>query len=275
MTNKTISVIPYGGLCNRICAMVSGINIAKEMNAKCVIYWNNTHDCRCDFSDMFEYPDLSNVSVVENKTLTHSLSRKRNLYFPSFLRRLSYDCRIFHFNWDGGKRDIFKLIPQDSNKILLLSCCQMFDINGIGGGKILRPKYKLQTRIDDITRRFGKRIVGIHIRGTDHINSRTNSPFNAFINRINDEMKKNKNTTFYVATDEIEYKKKLIELYGDKIIVSPEILNRNSLVGMEGALVDLYCLSSTNYIIGSYKSSFSKIAAAIGGVELIIARLDC
>ncbi|MCD8298085.1 MAG: hypothetical protein LUC88_10985 [Prevotella sp.] len=111
-------------------------------------------------------------------------------------------------------------------------------------------------------------MVGVHIRGTDNVKSKLHSPFNVFVNFINKELIKDPNTKFYLATDEIEFKKKLIDMFDDIIITNREVLNRNSLEGMEGALIDLYCLSKTDYIIGSYYSSFSEIAAEIGGIKL-------
>lgn len=133
--NKTISIIPYAGLCNRIRAIVSGINIAKKLDANCVIYWNKTRGCYCNFSDLFEKPALSNVSVVENRDLTHyHISRKRNLYLPKLIQKVIYDFRLYNFNWDSGEKDIFKIIPQKSKKILLCTCHQMYNLKGIKGG---------------------------------------------------------------------------------------------------------------------------------------------
>lgn len=44
--------------------------------------------------------------------------------------------------------------------------------------------------------------------------------------------------------------------------------DRNSLEGMKFAVLDLFCLSKTNKIIGSVGSSYSQIAAEIGGIEV-------
>ena len=48
--------------------------------------------------------------------------------------------------------------------------------------------------------------------------------------------------------------------------------DRNSLEGMKFAVVDLFCLSKTKKIIGSVGSSYSQIAAEIGGIEVEYAK---
>jgi hypothetical protein len=46
-------------------------------------------------------------------------------------------------------------------------------------------------------------------------------------------------------------------------------LNRNSQQGITDAVVDMFCLSKTKYIYGSYWSSFSDIASVIGDDKII------
>ncbi len=270
--DKTITIIPRAGLCNRLRAMISGINVAKKWGAKCVILLNKSSECYCKFSDLFETPNLSNVSIVENRNPIYFLGRKRNLYLPNLIQKMLYDFRLYDFT---GESDIFDIIPQKAKKILISSYSQMYDLKGINRNEaILIPKKMIQNRIDDITKNFGKHAVGIHIRGTDNVKSLRHSPFDVFVDCINKELIKNPDAIFYISTDEMEYKERMVQIFGDKIITSPVILKRDSVEGMKGALVDLYCLSQTNYIIGSYWSSFSEIAAEIGGIELIVANKD-
>ena len=50
-----------------------------------------------------------------------------------------------------------------------------------------------------------------------------------------------------------------------------EDTSRNTYEGMRFAVVDLYCLSKTSYIIGSYFSSYSHIASVLGGISVVYA----
>ena len=64
----------------------------------------------------------------------------------------------------------------------------------------------------------------------------------------------------------------LRELFPGKIISNEtRTLKRDSVDGMHDALLDLYCLSATDKLIGSYWSSFTDIAADMGKIEKVIA----
>ena len=86
------------------------------------------------------------------------------------------------------------------------------------------------------------------------------------------EIKKNTNTKFYVASDDDEVKESLKSKYPNRIITQMDDTDRNSLEGMKFAVLDLFCLSKTNKIIGSVGSSYSQIAAEIGGIEVEYAK---
>ena len=67
-------------------------------------------------------------------------------------------------------------------------------------------------------------------------------------------------------------KEHLNSMYPNNIITLMDDTNRNSLEGMKFAVLDLFCLSKTNKIIGSVGSSYSQIAAEIGGIEVKYAK---
>ena len=81
----------------------------------------------------------------------------------------------------------------------------------------------------------------------------------------------------FVPQDDIqrridEVKESLKSKYPDRIITLMDDTDRNSLEGMKFAVLDLFCLSKTNKIIGSVGSSYSQIAAEIGGIEVEYAK---
>ena len=69
-----------------------------------------------------------------------------------------------------------------------------------------------------------------------------------------------------------EVKESLKSKYPNRIITLLDDTDRNSLEGMKFAVVDLFCLSKTRKIIGSVASSYSQIAAEIGGIEIEYAK---
>ena len=69
-----------------------------------------------------------------------------------------------------------------------------------------------------------------------------------------------------------EVKESLKSKYPNRIITLLDDTDRNSLEGMKFAMVDLFCLSKTRKIIGNVASSYSQIAAEIGGIEIEYAK---
>ena len=77
--------------------------------------------------------------------------------------------------------------------------------------------------------------------------------------------------TFYIATDDITEEERLRKEFGDAIISNTsKTLARDSVEGLHDALIDLFCLSKTNKIFGSFYSSFTDIAADMHGIEKIV-----
>lgn len=67
----------------------------------------------------------------------------------------------------------------------------------------------------------------------------------------------------------MEVKRYFLELYGERIIVNLyQVFSRENKNGMESAVIDLYALSKTQKIYGSFWSSFSQTASAIGNTKI-------
>ena len=58
-----------------------------------------------------------------------------------------------------------------------------------------------------------------------------------------------------------------------RIVAQPvQSVRRDTLAGMQDAVVDLFCLSRTRKLLGSYWSSFSDMAAELSGIPLQIVK---
>ena len=68
-------------------------------------------------------------------------------------------------------------------------------------------------------------------------------------------------------------KREMKKRYGDRIFCSGKKADRGSLEGIREGITDMYTLARTQKIYGSFQSSFSDMAAQIGGVPLEILKL--
>jgi hypothetical protein len=76
-------------------------------------------------------------------------------------------------------------------------------------------------------------------------------------------------TTFYLASDDEQVRRKFKDVFGTKVIMADPELSRASQRGIQDALVELYTLAATSRIFGSYRSTFSRVASDLSGVDLI------
>jgi hypothetical protein len=136
------------------------------------------------------------------------------------------------------------------------------------------PCKTILDKVNKITGSFNEYTIGIHIRRTDNTRSISESPTELFVSRMAKALEINPETNFFVSTDSVEEEKKLRKEFGSKIISTTKKLERYNPDAIKDALVDLLCLSRTSGIFGSFWSSFSEVASAIGGNELEILRLD-
>ena len=77
-----------------------------------------------------------------------------------------------------------------------------------------------------------------------------------------------------MATDSENVKEDFKNKYGNRIFFSTSEADRNSVSGIMDAVAQMYVLSMTNKIYGSYGSSYSEVAAALGGIPLIVLKND-
>lgn len=114
--------------------------------------------------------------------------------------------------------------------------------------------------------------MGVHIRRTDNALSIAQSPTRLFIERMKKEIEQNSDTTFYLASDSEEDKRSIVNRFGNRVFTSVHKADRNSLEGMQEALIELYLLSRTRHVLGSVHSSFSETAAQIGKISYELLR---
>ena len=120
-----------------------------------------------------------------------------------------------------------------------------------------------------------EKIIGIHIRRTDHQRAIEASGTDAFVKKIDEILEKQGDAKFFLATDDISEEENLKNRYGDKIIVQKnKEWGRAKSSEMKSGIIDCLCLSRCEYILGSYTSVFSSFAAKYGGKELIICKND-
>lgn len=246
------------------------------------ILWKRTPECSARFTDLFEpiqdiqgitiktyilkqlkikLPVYSNVKVFLRETdasLSDSeLSSLKNKVGSNhfFLSEEEQSSFVKAYLRDRGRGDYF-----------LSTCHQLF---GRQDFSYFIPNENLRIRIAELETQLGKNSVGIHIRRTDNTASIEQSPLSLFIQKMETEVNMNPSVRFFLTTDDLSVKKKLYDRFHGHIVVNNmNQVSRADLAGMQDAVVDLWTLSKTGKIFGSYWSSFSVAASCIGHIPL-------
>lgn len=269
---RRITLIPVGGLANRMKAIDAAVALAREAEAHLHIIWFKDKGLNCRFDQLFEPLDIKNVTLKEatwRDKLIFDRPRKKNFHVPRIFQRILFDACIYEQEATQLFYQQFDYLSwiKEKNNAYIASCVYFYPQTLYPLFRIFRPNKAIGEQIDACCRKFTSTTIGIHIRRTDNVGSITNSPTELFIGRMNDEIGKDNQCRFYLATDSEEEKKRLKAIFGERVITSPRAADRNSIGGMQDALAELYILSRTNKILGSIQSSYSETAAQISGIH--------
>lgn len=251
---------PSGGLCNRMRVINSAYILAKKRGDRLIVLWKNCQELNCPFEELFESPaDIKIINFRSNFNL-----KKLFLQFTAGQR--INNAQIESNKTDGVlHEDFYKSLKA---KVYLFTWEHFYPSRDY---RLFVPVGKIQQRILDITKDFGSHAVGVHIRRTDHTWAIHNSSSSDFSNAIAEELKLHPDAVFFIATDDAREEAALRKQFPDKILSAPnKTLSRNSVDGIQDALIDLMCLASTTKIFGSYYSSFTDIAADLKGIPKIV-----
>ena len=271
MSQGKITLVPVGGLANRMKAIDAAYHLAKSCQSQLRVIWFKDQGLNCRFDQLFQHPTDSIITIREATfcdLLLEDRPRKKTFFLPWLPEHLKYDACIYEQQATILLYDHFDYAAWAKNRRVYLASCVYFHPQPKEKlFKLFQPIDSLQQEIVKRCADFNEHTIGIHIRRTDNIASITQSPTELFIKQMEEIVEHQPDTTFYLATDSEEEKQTLRQAFGERISMSGHAAERNSLQGMQDALVELYTLSRTSRIIGSMQSSYSETAAQIGRIQ--------
>lgn len=257
-----ITIVPVSGLGNRMRVVTSVVKVAPQIEGGVRIVWQPTWDFRARFDELFEPIEKAGVTI-DSGSIFDTPATKDNLFFPMLLRKFRYqkEWRCF--------------LPSESINLLSLaenyhsfymdSCYALGSYEASDVREFFKPKFELKEQILKITEKFSDKMLGVHVRRADNKMSIRYSPLASFRKRIDELLEKGETDRIFLCTDDECVRDYFRKTYGDKVLTRRISLNRNSLQGIQDAVVDLWSLSRTSHILGSYYSSFSDTAAELSG----------
>lgn len=258
------------GLANRLRGLVSYQALASFLNVPFLLCWTPNWACNCEFQDLF---CLNGIQTLHESDLIQQLDSCIYNTSENYHTIWEQDIKSYGISWELFQKKIVYYIQE------------------------LQPIETIQKEINEFSNIHElKQVYGIHIRMTDNVKGfGINSKFNfekfpelsSFIKFINRKIIENPRQVFFLATDNKNIEKHLIKKFGDRILVYHKRFERQFMfsfhnfklvrrkqrtTSIELALIELLLLSRCKHILGTYWSSYSKLAAIWGGVPYLEAQ---
>lgn len=277
MNDTSLLFVPSGGLANRMRAIASAFSLSKKINAKVQVVWFRDWTLNAPFASIFTSISSNLFSIREANIwdkMINDRPRQKNFHFFVIPQSLLYERRIYEKQMAGLKEKGVDFLKWAEGHHCYMSCYHEFgDISDIKYTDLFCPTNDVQNIITCYTDLFSPHTIGIHVRRTDNSQSIAKSPTKLFFDYADKEIALDNRTKIFLATDSETVKDEMINRYGERLITSSSQADRNSITGIQEGLADMWTLSKTARIYGSSGSSFSPMAAKIGGTELVIASI--
>lgn len=276
-----IIIEPCAGLGNRFIALASAYHAAKELNQKLVVIWKEETVLGASMDKLFTLPEeIETVTIAEYGYKLDFFGQIRgNIIKKAYKRRANafFECdEIMNLYNEQGREGIKKRIEEQESVYIKATnpFWNIFDIEN--AFDFIRPVPEILERKKAVLKNAeGKRLVGVHIRRTDHIESITNSPLELFISKMQEELEKEPETFFYLASDDRGVEEELKAVFDNRILTfTDKCLKRDDEQGIKDAYVEMLCLSAGNKIYGSFNSTFSVMASKLGNIPLYVVKAD-
>jgi hypothetical protein len=280
-TQDPIFVRVCNGLANRLRTMNSFLTLSQETQRPLYVCWQSGPGFSDEgFCDLFEeIPEISFISEEEYiKASLQSFNIDQEITKTVNTLRYEYSRKTEHIT-----ESIFnKQICYSGDSCLEYMLPLDFEYKN-SLYKLLKPVPTILEKIKQLGKNFDKNTIGVHIRRGDAIRcpwrkltSRNDEDFFKLVDQYDSEYSIFLSTDCKKTQEEFigRYKNKQNIYYHDhKEFSHSQDMYKNKLFQSD-AVIDLFLLSQTNKIIGSKFSSFSDLAAKLGGIELTVADND-
>lgn len=240
------------------------------------IIWFKHQGLGCRFEDLFEPMNDSGIILKEAMWVDKLLldrPRIKNFYVPRIYQQFGFKDRLYEQQITPLRNKNFNFREWAEFSPIYMSSYTLFYAFP---GEMLRnyfiPVESIQQKLQQQKSSFNHETIGIHIRRTDHIIAIKESPTELFFRNMDEHIDKWPEARFYLATDSREEKKQFIKRYGSRIQTTCKEADRTSIEGMRDAVKEFFLLSHCKEIWGSFDSSFSEMAAYMGGIPLKVVK---
>lgn len=271
MAVKYILLVPLGGLCNRLRAIMSAISLARDIQAPLKIVWLRDAGLNARFSDLFnplpEIPDVPVTMIDSTAWCFYGVPRLRNLHLPSLWQKNAFDTilnetilsNIISGTSEKELPDVIRSLLR--GKVLIQTGLGFYPTDDREFQQLFIPTETVRSLLAKRLEKIDQHTVGLHIRRTDNEQSAKHSPLSAFESAMRADLERDPEASFYIATDAPAVFTSLNSRF-PSCFCSESSPTRSTILGMQEAVAELFTLIACPRFHGSYWSSFSDTVVA-------------
>jgi hypothetical protein len=274
-----IIVEPCAGLGNRFLGMASAYHWAQQTGDELTVLWKTERVMGARNEAVFSLPD--GIRVIHAKDFGYKDKPFSHFRYQMLEKKLRK--KADYFSDVDMTNDLFvekgnayyEEVMKNNDLKFIRAFSQFHDFSGIDRPlEFIKPTDYVREKADSVINGIDSSSnIGVHIRRTDNQVCINNSPLEVFIEAMEKEIEKDDRVTFYIASDDLDTILELKRRFGDRIYYMAEKnFERDSDKGIADAFAELICLSHANKIIGSFYSTYSRIAAMLSGIELEVVK---
>lgn len=288
------------GLANQLRGLTSTILLAEETGRPFFLHWGNIKDMPgvTELGQLFENP-VFNTTQISHKKLNKI--QRRQYYFErrrvtNFFNQLKY-LLLPHNQFNNILCDMTANNINLSLPLIMISTYYSFFPKAVNGIDFFNKRHQIYQRFSPVSdvknrykefinRHFADNTIGVHIRSKKNHRGLTKqwdsgadgkmsqSSLQIFSSLIDEEIKNNPEVKIFLATDNTEVCRPIINKYQDRLLTyhkdtTEGMVNRFSIEDQKTALIDFYLLANTRKLIGTKQSTFSYEAAVLGNIPFI------
>lgn len=267
---KKLFLKPTGGLGNRMNAIASAVQMAKDQQRSLTIFWERKWELNAHYEDIFVN---SNLNIIEKdlynfpQRLFAKLDKRMDSLTKNALKYTEED--MYRIVSERNTYDFIPVFKEKANveEIFIETCFNFYEQRNFHLSELFIPTQEIKSRLEEAKKSLGSNYVAMHIRRTDHGTSIENSPDEVFYHAME---QLNPDQKVFLCTDDKPTEEKFKKRFANRIITVSQDKSRDTSSGIKSALTDLMLLSGASKIYGSFNSTFSSIASEYGNTELEI-----
>jgi hypothetical protein len=260
VSERTLTVACRWGLCNRIRVLLSGLALAEASGRQFTMLWPRFYHCAATFQELFS----NTFNVIEGDapqgTPIYGLWAS-GPEWQDFLASPQRDLLLQSGTW-LVRPDLYP-----AHRALEQRCMELMET--------LEPVPFIRDSVAQFrATHFRPRMIGVHLRRGDFTNMLAEANTGQALHSVDAFLAQQPDAGIYLCTDDGAVHPRtgkptekegvrdiFVRRYGERVVFTePRSLDRRTKEAAEDALIDFLLLRSSDFVVGTKRSSFSRLA---------------